>query len=144
MVFLVKMEDFFINQGEPGRIIDIYQKAIQKDGGDVRLQFFLAKLYYRLEMIDYAFNTINAMDTTSFDHQGLHILLGNILERRTQYEKATVEYKKALRTGRPLVVPFCCSHCSYSTRDWTGRCPECKSWNTFILNINEVCKIRER
>ncbi len=144
MVFLVWMEDFFIKQGEPGSIIDIYQKAIQKDRNDIRLQFFLAKLYYRLEMIDYAFDTINSMDTTSFDHPGLHILLGNIHERRSQFEEAKDEFKKALRAGRPLVVPFCCSHCSFSTRDWAGRCPECRSWNTFILDINEVCKIQKR
>jgi len=144
MVFLVWLEDFFIKQGEPGSIIDLYQKAIQKDRNDIRLQFFLAKLYYRLEMIDHAFDTINAMDTTSFDHPGLHILLGNIHERRSQFEEAKNEFKKALRAGRPLVVPFCCSHCSFSTRDWTGRCPECRSWNTFILDINEVCKIQKR
>lgn len=144
MVFLVWMEDFFIKQGEPGSIIDLYQKAIQKDRNDIRLQFFLAKLYFRLEMIDYAFDTINTMDTTSFDHPGLHILLGNIHERRSQYEEAKNEFKKALRAGKPLVVPFCCSHCSFSTRDWTGRCPECRSWNTFVLDINEVCKIQKR
>jgi tetratricopeptide (TPR) repeat protein len=144
MVFLVRMEDYFIKKGEPGSIIDIYQKAIQKDNKDIRLQFFLAKLYYRLEMIDDASNTINAMDTTSFDHPGMHILLGNIHERRSQFEEAKNEFKKALRSGRPLVLPFCCSHCSFSTRDWAGRCPECRSWNTFILDINEVCKIQKR
>ncbi len=144
MVFLVKMEDYFINKGEPGTIIDFYQKAIQKDAKDIRLQFFLAKLYYRLEMIDYASDTINAMDTTSFDHPGLHILLGNIHERRSQFEEAKDEFKKALRAGSPLVVPFCCSHCSFSTKDWAGRCPECGSWNTFILNIHDVCKIEKR
>ena len=144
MVFLVWMEDYYINQGEPGRIIDLYQKAIQKDRNDIKLQFFLAKLYYRLEMIDDSFNTINAMDTISFDHPGLHILLGNIHERRSQFEGAKDEFKKALRVGRPLVVPFCCSHCSFSTRDWAGRCPECRSWNTFILDINEVCNIQKR
>ena len=144
MVFLVRMEDFFIEKGEPGTIIDLYQKAIQKDRKDIRLQFFLAKLYYRLEMIDDASATINAMDTSSFDHPGLHILLGNIHERRSQHEEANDEFKKALRAGKPLVVPFCCSHCSFSTRDWTGRCPECRSWNTFVLDINEVCKIQKR
>ncbi len=144
LAILVWMEDFFITKGEPGKIIDLYQKAIQKDRNDIKLQFFLAKLYYRLEMIDHAFDTINSMDTTSFDHPGLHILRGNIHERRMQFEEAKDEFKKALKAGRPLVVPFCCSHCSFSTRDWTGRCPECKSWNTFILDINEVCKIQKR
>ncbi len=144
LVLLVRLEDFFIAIGEPGTIIDLYQKAIQKNPKDLNLQFFLAKLYYRLEMIDYAFETINVLDTSAFDFPDLHILQGNIYQRRSQYEKASDEYKKALRADKPLLVPFCCSVCNYSSRDWSGRCPECKDWNTFILNTHEICKTQKR
>ena len=82
LVFLARLEDLFITIGEPGAIIDLYQKEIQKDRSDLRLQFFLAKLYFRLEMLDYAFDTINSMDTTAFDYPELHVLLGSVYERR--------------------------------------------------------------
>jgi len=144
LVLLVRLEDFFIVIGEPGTIIELYQKAIQKNPRDLKLQFFLAKLYYRLEMIDYAFETINVLDTTAFDFPDLHILLGNIYQRRSHFEKAADEYKKALKVDKPLLVPFCCSACSYSSKDWSGRCPECKNWNTFILNTHEICKTQKR
>ncbi|MEW6602246.1 MAG: tetratricopeptide repeat protein, partial [Nitrospirota bacterium] len=144
MVLLVRLEDHFIDEGEPGTIIDIYQKAIQKDRRDQRLQFFLAKLYYRLEMIDYAMDTIDAMDVTAFDYPDLHRLLGNIYERRSEYGKASHEYKKALSVEKPLLIPYCCSECNYVSSDWSGRCPECRNWNTFILDVNEICKIRKR
>ena len=144
LVLLVRLEDFFIAIGEPGTIIELYQKAIQKNPKDLKLQFFLAKLYYRLEMIDYSFETINVLDTSAFDFPDLHILQGNIYQRRSQYEKAADEYKKALKVDKPLLVPFCCSACSYSSKDWLGRCPECKNWNTFILNTYEICKTQKR
>ena len=144
LVFLTNLEDHFITEGEPGTIIDIYQKAIQKDRKDLRLQFFLAKLYYRLEMIDYALDTINAIDPSAFDYPGLHALLGSVYERRSEYEKAVNEFKKSLKVEKMLLVPFCCSNCNYISNEWSGRCPECKSWNTFILDINEICKIRKR
>jgi tetratricopeptide (TPR) repeat protein len=143
MVFLVRLEDYFINEGEPGTIIDIYQKAAQKNQKNSQLQFFLAKLYYRLEMIDHAFDTINAIDTTSFDYPDLHSLLGSIYERRSEYEKAADEFKKALN-DKPLRVPYCCSTCSHISDKWSGRCPECRRWNTFILDINEIRKIQKR
>lgn len=144
LVLLVRLEDFFIAIGEPGTIIELYQKAIQKNPKDLKLQFFLAKLYYRLEMIDYAFETISVIDTTALDFPDLHILMGNIYQRRSQYERAVDEYKKALKVDKPLLVPFCCSACSYSSKDWSGRCPECKNWNTFILNTHEICKTQKR
>ena len=143
-VLIARLEEYFISIGEPSTIIDLYQKAIHKDPKDFRLQFFMAKLYYRLEMIDYALNTINAIDSAAFDHPELHSLLGNVYQRRSEYEKAAEEFRKALRVGRPLVLPYCCSNCSYISREWSGRCPECNDWNTFILDINEICKIEKR
>ena len=95
-------------------------------------------------MIDHALDTINAMDTTSFDSPDLHTLLGSIYERRSEHEKAIAEFKKALRTDKPIVVPFCCSGCSYMSKELSDRCPDCREWNTFILYINEVCKIQKR
>ncbi|MBI4682104.1 MAG: tetratricopeptide repeat protein [Nitrospirae bacterium] len=142
MVFLVRLEDYFIDEGEPGTIIDIYQKAIQKNPKDLRIQFFLAKLYYRLEMIDYALETINAIDITVFAYPDLHALLGSIYERHSEYKKASEEYKKALNVD--LLIPYCCSSCKYISKDWSGRCPECKNWNTFILDVNEICKVKKR
>lgn len=142
-ILLVRLEDFFISMGEPGSIIDLYQKAIQKDQRDLRLQFFLAKLYYRLEMIDYAFETVNAIDTGTFNPPGLHTLLGNIYVRRAEYQKAAEEFRKALRADKPLLIPFCCSNCSHISNDWIGRCPECKHWNTFTLDLDETCKTQE-
>lgn len=144
LVLLVRLEDFFIAVGEPGTIIELYQKAIQKNPKDLKLQFFLAKLYYRLEMIDYAFETVSVIDTSALDFPDIHILIGNIHQRRSQYEKAVDEYKKALKVDKPLLIPFCCSACGYTSRDWSGRCPECKNWNTFLLNTHEICKTQKR
>lgn len=144
LVILAKLENYYITEGAPGTIIDLYQKAVQKDPRDIKHQFFLAKLYYRLEMIDHAFETINNMDASASDFPDLHALSGNIYQRRAQYENAISEFKKALKVEKPLVVPFCCSVCNNNSRTWSGRCPECKNWNTLILDIHEACKAEKR
>jgi tetratricopeptide (TPR) repeat protein len=140
-VFLARLEDFLITTGEPGRIIDLYQKAIQANPGDQKLQFFLAKLYYRLEMIDYAMETVGGIDITTIDYPEVHMLLGGIYDRRGQHDRAVEEFKKALNFKRPLLIPFCCSKCSYISEEWEGRCPECGHWNTLTLDISGTCKI---
>ncbi len=141
IVFLVRLEDFFITAGEPGRIIDLYQKAIQKSPGEPKLQFFLAKLYYRLEMIDYAYEAVMSIDTTTIDYPDLHILLGNIYVKRMQQDNAIEEFKKSLHSDKPQFIPFCCTNCDYASKDWVGRCPECKKWNTLSLDVSGTCKI---
>ncbi len=133
LVILARLEDHLMAMGEPDKAIDIYQQAIHQRPQDVRLQFLLAKLYYRLEMIDHAFETAISIDTATFDSLDLHILLGSIYERRMQYERAVEEFKKALKVDKPLMIPFSCSHCGYTSQEWAGRCPDCKRWNTFTL-----------
>jgi lipopolysaccharide biosynthesis regulator YciM len=141
--FLARLETYFINKGEPGTIIDIYQKAVQKNGKDFGLQFMLAKLYYRLEMIDYAFETVNAMDQ-GYDTPGIHVLKAGIYERRAQHEQAVQELKAAINEEEILLVPYRCSCCGHEQDDYAGRCPNCSSWNTLELYLNESVSTEER
>ncbi len=143
VVFLIRLEDFFIDIGEPGRIIDLYQKEVRKNLKDSKLQFLLAKLYYRLEMIDYAFEVLTGIDTTTIDYPDFHILLGSIYRRRMEYDRAAEEFKKALtKPEKPfLMSSYCCAHCNHTSKEWMGRCPSCKRWNTLALNLGGACKV---
>ncbi len=144
LVILAVLEDHYISEGEPGTIIDIYQKTLQKDPKNAKLRFLLSKLYYRLEMIDHVLDTINAVDPVTLDFPDVHLLLGSVYERRAESEKALEEFRKALKADQPLVVPFCCSKCNYTSMNWSGCCPECYSWNSLILDIDEACDLRTR
>jgi lipopolysaccharide biosynthesis regulator YciM len=143
IVFLIRLEDFFIDIGEPGKIIDIYQNEIPKKPKEPKLEFLLAKLYYRLEMIDYAFETVMRIDTASADYPDLHTLRGNIYERREEHNRASEEFKKALvKPEKPLITTsFCCTHCNFNSTEWMGRCVNCKQWNTFSLDLSGACKV---
>ncbi len=137
-VILIRLEDYYIAEGEPGTIIDLYQKSTQKNPKDVMLRFFFAKLYYRLEMIDHVLETINAVDPLTMNFPAVHSLLGGVYERRSENDKALDEYKMALKADKPFVVPYRCSQCNYTSTEWPGRCPECYSWNSFVLDVNTV------
>ena len=47
-ILLHKMEDYYLEQGEPEKIIWIYKKAISINPDNPALKFYLGKLYYRL------------------------------------------------------------------------------------------------
>lgn len=138
-IILARLEDMLISLGEPSRIIKIYKTGISKDPSDTNLKFFLGKLYFRLEMIDDALETLKDLDTVQ-PYPERHFLLGSIYHRRNQCEKAVEELKKAVEVKTTLRLPYCCSGCGRLTDDWSGRCPDCGRWNSYMFNLHGICK----
>ena len=138
-IILARLEDLVISIGEPSRLIRTYIKAIGTTPQSEQLRFFLGKLYFRLEMVEDAFETLNSQDIADLFPE-VHKLLGELYMRRDQCAKAVEHFKKTMELGKVYRVPYCCSVCSFSAQDWSGRCPSCGNWNTFRFNLNESCK----
>jgi lipopolysaccharide biosynthesis regulator YciM len=140
-IILARLEDLLIGLGEPGRLISIYKGSISNNPNDPATKFFLGKLFYRLEMIDDAFETLSGMETMGITYPELHHLLGNIYMRRNEPEKAVREYRKMIDIKKSLRLPYCCTKCGFSSEDWSGRCPDCRGWDTFLLNLDGTCSV---
>ena len=139
-IILARMEDLLINLGEPGRLITLYRNSTLKEPRNQTLRFFMGKLFYRLEMLDDAYDTLITVDASSAPYPELHQLLGNIYLRRHQCEKAVEEFKKVIDVKKPFRLPYCCQICGYSSEDWSGRCPNCREWDTYQFNLYGVCE----
>lgn len=137
-IILARLEDILINLGEPSRLIRIYKTALSKDPVNNTLKFFLGKLYYRLEMVDDAFDTLKSVDTDTYPE--LYHLLGELYLRRQQYDRAVEEFKRTIGMKRTLRLPYCCSSCGHMSEEWSGRCPHCGNWNTYEFNLQGTCK----
>jgi len=137
ILLLHRLEDLYLKQGEPGSAIEIYKQAVTWKPQDTGLKFFLGKLYYRLEMVDEAFDTLTSVDWGDREYPDVHKLLGNIYLRRGSLGLAASEFKKALRFRKQVIVPYFCTNCRHSTIEWSGRCPNCGKWNTFGVNLEK-------
>ncbi|MEW6214522.1 MAG: tetratricopeptide repeat protein, partial [Nitrospirota bacterium] len=142
MIILARLEDLLINLGEPARLIRIYKNSISKNPQDPVIKFFLGKLFYRLEMVDDAFETLTSIDTGGTVYPEMHLLMGNLYMKRNQIGKAVYEFKKALDTKMNMLLGlrYCCKECGYTSQEWSGRCACCKNWNTFQFNLGDKCK----
>ncbi len=140
-ILLARLEDLLISLGEPSRLITIYKTSISKNPNDPVLRFFLGKLYYRLEMIDDAFETLSGIDTGGRTYPQLFQLLGNLYLRKHDPRNAAEEFKKAVSILTSLRVPYCCSACSYTADEWSGRCSSCGRWNTYRFNLYGSCRV---
>ena len=133
-ILLHKLEDFHLQQGEPEKIIWIYKKAISLNPHSAVLRFYLGKLYYRLEMLDEAFDVLSELEGAESGMPEMYKLLGNIYERKEEYGKAVAEFKKAMGLRKRVMVPYYCPICDYHTYEWSGRCSRCGGWNTFTVS----------
>jgi lipopolysaccharide biosynthesis regulator YciM len=140
MIILARLEDLLINVGEPGRLLRIYKNSLSRNRQNPSIKFFLGKLYYRLEMIDDAFDILLSIDTGSTSYPELYQLMGSLYLKRHQPEKAVEEFRKALDMKVALKVPYCCRECGNTSFEWSGRCDSCKKWNTLRFNLDGTCK----
>ncbi len=140
MIILARLEDLLINVGEPGRLLRVYKTSLSKNPQDQGIKFFLGKVYYRLEMIDDAFETLLSIDTGHAAYPELYQLMGNLYLKRHQPDKAVDEFRKALDMKVALKIPYCCRECGNASSEWSGRCESCKKWNTLQFNLDNACK----
>lgn len=138
-LLLHRLEDLYLKLGEPGKAIEIYTQAANWKPQDITLKFFLGKLYYRLEMVDEAFDSLSSVDWGDKEFPDVHKLLGNIYLRRGSLGLAASEFKKALGFKKQIIIPYTCSNCKLRTTDWAGRCPNCGKWNTLGVNLEKIC-----
>lgn len=132
VIILHRLEELFLEQGEPSEIIRTYQEALQQDPGNATLQFYLGKLYYRLEMVDEAFDILSTIEGPQDQMVDYHKIMANLFLRKQHMEQAVVELKKALQFKKRVVVPYACTACQQESTEWSGRCRRCGNWNTFV------------
>jgi tetratricopeptide (TPR) repeat protein len=140
LIILARIEDLLINLGEPARLIRTYRKSISEKPRNDMLKFFIGKLFYRLEMIDDAFEALSSLDMPDA-FPDYYRLMGELYLRRNQCDKAVREFKKTPHLKHSLRLPYCCSVCGHTGDGWSGRCPECGSWNTFRFDLHGACKV---
>lgn len=135
MIILARLEDLLISLGDPARLIRIYKSSISRDPQNQGLRFLLCKLYYRLEMLDDALESLTTLDAAGAPYPEVHQLMGNIHIRHQQWNKALEEYRKVIEINKAARLPYVCSGCGYLDMEWTGRCRRCRDWNTYEFNL---------
>jgi tetratricopeptide (TPR) repeat protein len=131
IILLHRLEDLYLEMGEPEKILRVYHEALIRDPKNQVLKFYLGKLYYRLEMVDDAFEALSGIDPTDPKFPDLHKILGNLYVRKGDLAEAVEEFKKSLNLKKRVLVPYYCPVCDYHTTEWSGRCTRCGRWNTY-------------
>lgn len=134
-LLLLRLEDLLISMGDPKRLIQFYIKSINEQQQDVELKFLLGRLYYRLEMIDDAIDTLSSIDPAICSTPKLHCIKGYLYLRRNQISKALSEFKELCPESKISNLTYLCKECATNFEEWSGRCSICNQWNSFEVDL---------
>jgi tetratricopeptide (TPR) repeat protein len=134
IIFLSKMEDLYIDRGDPGVILKIYRRILDISPKNNLIEFLYARLCLRLEMIDEAIDMLNTLESEGVDFKGLHKAMAEAYIHRGQMEKAVEEFKYAF-PAEHVYIPFRCDNCQSQKVEWGDFCLNCYSWNT--INVRK-------
>jgi uncharacterized protein HemY len=134
IVFLLKMEDLYINRREPGVILKIYRRLLDVSPRNPLVMFLYARLCLRLEMIDEAIDMLNTLFAEEETFRGLHRAMAEAYIHRGEFEKAVGEFRKAFPIEQ-VYIPFLCEKCQAVREEWSDFCESCFSWNT--INVRQ-------
>ncbi len=140
IIFLLKMEDLYIDRGDPGVILKIYRRVLDVSPVDHLVSFLYARLCLRLEMIDEAIDTLNALFAEGEDFKGLHRAMAEAYIHRGELENAVEEFRGAFPMQH-VYIPFVCTKCQAVTEEWKDFCESCYSWNTINVKKEEFLHI---
>ena len=136
IIFLLKMEDLYINRGDPRAILKIYQRVLDLSPKDHLISFLYARLCLRLEMIDEAIDMLNTLIAEGEDFRGLHRAMAEAYIHRGEMEEAVSEFREAFPM-KEVYIPFVCTKCQAIKAEWTDFCESCNSWNTVNVKKEE-------
>ena len=136
IMFLFQLEHLYLESSEPDAILRAYREALQEDPHNSVLQFYLGKLYYRLEMVDEALQLFSSLEGPHEQLVEFHTMLADLYQRKQQFQLSVEELHKAVASPRPLIIPYQCTYCQATHRKWLGRCNSCLHWNTLAVQPN--------
>jgi tetratricopeptide (TPR) repeat protein len=134
IIFLLKMEDLYIDRGNPEVILKIYRRILDISTKNYLIEFLYARLCLRLEMIDEAIDMLNTLLAEGADFKGLHKAMAEAYIHRGQMEKAVEEFRRAF-PAEHVYIPFICDNCKSKKVEWSDFCDTCNSWNT--INVKK-------
>jgi uncharacterized protein HemY len=136
MIFLLKMEDLYIERRDPGVILKIYRRILDVSPKNPLVSFLYARLCLRLEMIDEAIETLNALLAEGETFAGLYRALAEAYAHRGETTKSIEAFSKAFPLKRAY-IPFTCDRCQAVHDEWSEFCNNCASWNTITVKKEE-------
>jgi len=125
-VFPDRMVSYTLESGRPDDAIQIYRRMVAQYDTPA-LHFQLARLYFRLEMLDDALDELETLEPLLGDVPGYRIMTAEIKARRDRHEEAFADLRHLHASAG--INAYRCARCEQETEQWVPRCGSCGAWD---------------
>ena len=135
--FLQRIEDHFIERGDPLQAIETLHAVIANAENDLQPRLFLGRLYNRVEMNDEALRILQAVRERVRRSPIYHYLLARLHERRGELEKSVEAYVTCIEQAGIPASEYICRICGSTESSWQAHCDSCGAWNSIEVDLDE-------
>jgi len=128
--FLQMIEDYFLENSDPEGAIETLNEIVLNENYNILAQFFLGKLYYRLELLEKAREIFENIKGEVRYIPGLYYYLADIYRKRNDYDTAFAYLKQLAKEQHLDKFRFKCENCGWEMERWSERCPKCGEINS--------------
>ncbi len=139
-IFLIKMEDVFLQHDNPYEILRIYRKILSEEPEDNLARILFLKLVLRLEMVDEANEQLAYLDNKWIHIPSTEIMMAELMSKKGDYESAFKKLMMLHSKENHINFPYVCSKCGYENFTWSAKCPSCNAPGTMYLKTAEELK----
>ncbi|BBB32034.1 hypothetical protein TTHT_0439 [Thermotomaculum hydrothermale] len=128
--FLQMIEDYFLEKSDPEGAVETLNEIVLNENYNVLAQFFLGKLYYRLELLEKAREIFENIKGEVRYIPGLYYYLADIYRKRSDFDTAFAYLKQLAKEQHLDKFRFKCENCGWEMEKWSERCPKCGEINS--------------
>ncbi len=131
--FLQMIEDYYLEQSDPEGAIEVLNEIVLNENYNILAQFFLGKLYYRLEVSEKAREIFENIKGEIRYIPGLYYYLADIYRKKGDIDTAFSYLKQLAKEAHLDKFRFKCKECGWEMENWSERCPQCGEINSIRI-----------
>ena len=136
-VLMQRVSEALLSEDLPEKAVEHFQLSVRENPGRSDLEYCLADLYLRLEMVHEAQQILERLHARHPDWALNSRTLADLYHRTGEFHKASDLYSGILDQEQ-RILPWICYMCHTTYDRYCGRCGSCQEWNTVQINHNEA------
>jgi len=136
----IRLEKLAVKLQNDALLESICNSVLRERPHDVRTRIAFANYYHKTNQFSKAIEQIDAILRFKPHLAEIHKYIIDLILDDDKKEKKLGKYRNLLMGINIPNAQYICEKCGYASNEIMWHCPQCREWNTFLDNLNEIEK----